>query len=96
MYRYRIVNVSEKRLSLGDMMKRKDLTPEQRAWEDYKFITFNSGMIAFGLGAVTIIFIKETFFYPMLLVLVHPIIFFFAFKYLPKKFLKKEIKLTVR
>ena len=77
-------------------MKRKDMSIEQRAWEDYKFITFNSGMIAFGLGAVTIIFLKESFAYPLLLILVHPIMFFFAFKYLPKKFLKEGVKLTQR
>ena len=77
-------------------MKRKDMSIEQRAWEDYKFITFNSGMIAFGLGAVTIIFLKESFAYPILLILVHPVIFFFAFRFFPKRFLKERIKLTKR
>ena len=49
-------------------------------------------MIAFGLGAVVVLTIKENFACPMLLILVMPVGFFFAWKYLPKKFLKKEIK----
>jgi len=71
-------------------MKRKDLSKEARAWEDFKFISFNSMMIAFGLGALTIIFIRD--FIPiMLTILVGPICFFIAWHFLSKKFLKENI-----
>lgn len=72
-------------------VKRKDVSIEQRAWEDFKFITFNMNIIAFGFGALTIIFLKESFAY-LLLLFVAPICYFIAWKYLSKKFLKNEVK----
>jgi len=72
-------------------MKRKDLSEEQRAWEDFKFVTFNSAMIAFGLGAIVILFVRD-FLPSMLLILFAPISYFFAWRYFPKRFLKNEIK----
>lgn len=72
-------------------MKRKDLGKEAKAWKDFKFITFNSVMIAFGLGALTVIFIKDAI--PiMLLILVGPICYAFAMRFFPKSFLKDNIK----
>lgn len=72
-------------------MKRKELSKEARAWEDFKFITFNSAMIAFGLGMLTIIFIRDCI--PFVLsILVAPLCFFIAWYLFPKKFLKENIK----
>lgn len=73
-------------------MKRKDLSIEQRAWEDFKFITFNSIMIAFGLGAFLVLTLSKDRIYLMLLVLVAPLCYFFAWRYFPKRFLRNEIK----
>ena len=73
-------------------MKRKDLSKEARAWEDFKVIIFNSGMVAFGLGALTTIYIKDFSAFVLLSVLVHPISFFVAWRLFSKEFLKENIK----
>jgi len=71
-------------------MKRKDLSREARAWEDFKCITFISTMFAFGCGALVAIFVRA--FIPiMLLVLVGPICFFIAWHFFAKEFLKENI-----
>ena len=73
-------------------MKRKDMSKGERAWQVFKFVVFNSSMMAFGLGALTILTLSKNFVYPILLILVAPICFFIAWKLFPKKFLKENIK----
>ena len=64
---------------------------EQKAWVDFKFITFNGNTLAFALGAIVIMFVR-TFLPIMLLMLVVPVAYLFAWKYLSKKFLKIEVE----
>lgn len=70
---------------------KKKISKEQRAWDSFKALTFNAAMVSFGCGGLAILFVRD--FYPaLLLILIAPISYFFAWKYFTKEFLKEGIK----
>ena len=70
---------------------KKKMSMEQRAWNNFKAITFIASIVSFGCGGLTILFIRDNI--PiMLLILVAPISYAIALRVFAKDFLKEGIK----
>ena len=72
-------------------MKKKELSPDQKAWEIFKVMCFNSIVVSFGLGMLIIIF-PNLMPYSMLFIVICPVGFFITWHCYAKQFLKEGIK----